>query len=287
MPRDDQPAPPPQTVCSPATPRPRGRWAMANQPGARWLRVSPQRQGRRAKDRQPHTPATTSPPAAQGPRGNGRRRTTDQTARNKGETARCDDCVRSHSPLTTNGVTARGAESTGQQPSTNNLPARLDPAAWPPAAKGPSGSNRQPATQRPAYPPAVNGVTARGSELARATHLCLPRWYDWREGGRWATCRRSAGKGIPESRVAVMQNSWLMETPAGWPCIFLWSAAYLSRGLSRGNREWSVHPRCWETATGPQTRWCHWLLMPHVCWQHVSLHVSPAKKGGTFFAEVP
>jgi len=47
----------------------------------------------------------------------------------KGETARCDDCVRFHSPPTTNGVTARGAESTGQQTSTNNLPARLQPAA--------------------------------------------------------------------------------------------------------------------------------------------------------------
>ena len=43
----------------------------------------------------------------------------------KGETARCDDCVRLHSPPTT----ARGAESTGQQPSTNNLPASLQPAA--------------------------------------------------------------------------------------------------------------------------------------------------------------
>jgi len=47
----------------------------------------------------------------------------------KGETSCCDDCVRLHSPLTTNGVTARGAESTGQQPWTNNLPARLQPAA--------------------------------------------------------------------------------------------------------------------------------------------------------------
>jgi len=47
----------------------------------------------------------------------------------KGETGRCDDCVQLHSPPITNGVTARGAESTGQQPSTNNLPARLQPAA--------------------------------------------------------------------------------------------------------------------------------------------------------------
>jgi len=47
----------------------------------------------------------------------------------KGETAPCDDCVGLHSPPTTNGATARGAESTGQQKSINNLPARLQHAA--------------------------------------------------------------------------------------------------------------------------------------------------------------
>jgi len=47
----------------------------------------------------------------------------------QGESARCDNCVRFHSPPTTEGVTARGAESTGQQTSTNNLPARRQPAA--------------------------------------------------------------------------------------------------------------------------------------------------------------
>jgi len=97
----------------------------------------------------------------------------------KGETARCDDCVRFHSPPTTNGVTARGAESTGQQRRrTTSQPAsnqrrdrprrknsrRKDPATVAANQRPSDHPTRPPPT---ASPPAVPSWRAPGTSADR------------------------------------------------------------------------------------------------------------------------